>query len=133
MSRLGCHVRTGININSLQLRKVDPGDVGLAINICLVGSETLALLHGWGQPGEAEVKESAKRLPRASRLMEGMGAPFNIFWRSQSFGISGRNVLTSPNNQNEGYNSRINKILSYPWVLVCMLTKELIRAETEAL
>ena len=69
--------------------------------------------------------------------MEGMGAPFNIFWRSQSFGISGRNVLTSPNNQNEGYNSRINKILSSnhpnPWVLVCMLTKELIRAETEAL
>ena len=41
------------------------------------------------------------------------------------------------NNQNEGYNSRINKILAAnhpnPWILVCMLTKELIRAESEAL
>ena len=41
------------------------------------------------------------------------------------------------NNQNEGYNSRINKILAAnhpnPWILVCMLTKELIRAETETL
>ena len=41
------------------------------------------------------------------------------------------------NNQNEGYNSRINKILAVnhpnPWVLVFMLTKELIRAESEAL
>ena len=41
------------------------------------------------------------------------------------------------NNQNEGYNSRINKILAAfhpnPWVLVCMLVKELIRAEMEAL
>ena len=41
------------------------------------------------------------------------------------------------NNHNEGYNSRINKILSVfhpnPFVLVCMLVKELGRAEVEAL
>ena len=38
---------------------------------------------------------------------------------------------------NEGYNSRINKIISVthpnPWVLVCTLQKELLRAETEVL
>ena len=41
------------------------------------------------------------------------------------------------NNNNEGYNSRVNKIIAVihpnPWVLVCMLVKELIRAEMEAL
>ena len=41
------------------------------------------------------------------------------------------------NNNNEGYNSRINKIISVthpnPWVLVCTLQKELLRAETEVL
>ena len=41
------------------------------------------------------------------------------------------------NNHNEGYNSRINKFISVthpnPWVLVCTLQKELLRAETEVL
>ena len=41
------------------------------------------------------------------------------------------------NNHNEGYNSRINKIISVthpnPWVLVCQLQKELLRAEGEVL
>ena len=41
------------------------------------------------------------------------------------------------NNHNEGYNSRINKIISAthpnPWILVCTLHKELLRAETEVL
>ena len=41
------------------------------------------------------------------------------------------------NNNNEGYNSRVNKMLAVhhpnPWVLLCMLVKELIRAEMEAL
>ena len=41
------------------------------------------------------------------------------------------------NNNNEGYNSRINKLIAVihpnPWILMSKLVKELIRAETEAI
>jgi len=41
------------------------------------------------------------------------------------------------NNQNEGYNSRMNKLIAAvhpnPWILLCTIVGELMKAETEAI
>ena len=88
---------------------------------------------GWRGRGQGECEKTTEGI----KANGGDGSTLQYFLEEPKLWNKWKKCSDLTNNQNEGYNSRINKILSSnhpnPWVLVCMLTKELIRAETEAL